>query len=425
MSSALIDEPAISKAAENEATKGAGSRTKLWLVLGFLAVVGAIGGYLYWQHASIREETDDAQVDGHIHPVSARVGGTVVRLLVKDNQTVKAGDVLVEVDPTDYQVAIDKAKADLAEAEAELSASTTQVPIISTTGSSNISSAAAGVAESQANVAAAEKKIDAAQARLRSTQAIVRQQRANYDRAAKDLERMKMLVAKEEISRQQFDANAAAAEASRAQVDSAEAQVHEAEQSVRMAQSELEQARARVGIAQANAQAAQIAPQQVAASRARAASANAKVLQRKAELEQAQLNKGYSVVRAPIAGVISQRSVEAGQVIQPGQPLLAVVPLDDIWIVANYKESQLAHMKPGQKVELTVDAYGGKVFQGHVDSIAAATGAKFSLLPAENATGNYVKVVQRVPVKIVLEPGQDPDHSLRPGMSVVPTVLTK
>ena len=425
MSSALIDEPAISKAAENEIAKGAGSRTKLWLVLGFLAVVGAIGGYLYWQHASVREETDDAQVDGHIHPVSARVGGTVVRLLVKDNQTVKAGEVLVEVDPTDYQVAIDKAKADLAEAEAELSASTTQVPIISTTGSSNISSAAAGVAESQANVAAAEKKIDAAQARLRSTQAIVRQQRANYDRAAKDLERMKMLVAQEEISRQQFDANAAAAEASRAQVDSAEAQVHEAEQSVRMAQSELEQARARVGIAQANAQAAQIAPQQVAASRARAASSNAKVLQRKAELEQAQLNKGYSVVRAPIAGVISQRSVEAGQVIQPGQPLLAVVPLDDIWIVANYKESQLAHMKPGQKVELTVDAYGGKVFQGHVDSIAAATGAKFSLLPAENATGNYVKVVQRVPVKIVLEPGQDPDHSLRPGMSVVPTVLTK
>ncbi len=425
MSSALIDEPAISKAAENEPAKGAGSRAKLWLVLGLLAVAGAIGGYLYWQHASVREETDDAQVDGHIHPVSARVGGTVVRLLVKDNQPVKAGDVLLEIDPADYQVAIDKAKADLAEAEAELSASTTQVPIISTTGNSNISSAAAGVAESQANVSAAEKKIDAAQARLRSTQAIVRQQQANADRAAKDLERMKMLVAKEEISRQQFDANAAAAEASRAQVDSAEAQVHEAEQSVRMAQSELERARARVGIAQANAQAAQIAPQQVAASRARAASSSAKVLQRKAELEQALLNKGYSVVRAPISGVISQRSVEAGQVIQPGQPLLAVVPLDDIWIVANYKESQLAHMKPGQKVELTVDAYGGKVFQAHVDSIAAATGAKFSLLPAENATGNYVKVVQRVPVKIVLEPGQDPDHSLRPGMSVVPTVLTK
>lgn len=425
MSSALIDEPAISKGAENGAAKGAGSRTKLWLILGILAVAGAIGGFLYWQHASVREETDDAQVDGHIHPVSARVGGTVVRLLVKDNQTVKAGDVLLEIDPTDYQVAIDKAKADLAEAEAELSASTTQVPIISTTSRSNLSSAAAAVNQSRANVAAAEKQIDAAQARLLSAQAVVRQQQALHDRAAKDLERMKTLVAKEEISRQQFDASAAAAAASRAQVDAAQAQVHEAEQSVHTAKSRLEQAKAGVGIAEANAQAAEIAPQQVAASQARAASARAKVLQRKAELEQALLNKGYSVVRAPIAGVISQRSVEAGQVIQPGQPLLAVVPLDDIWIVANYKESQLAHMKAGQKVELTVDAYGGKVFQGHVDSIAAATGAKFSLLPAENATGNYVKVVQRVPVKIVLEPGQDPDHSLRPGMSVVPTVLTK
>jgi len=274
-------------------------------------------------------------------------------------------------------------------------------------------------------VTAAEKYVDASQARFRSAQAVVRQQRANYDRAVKDLDRMKMLIAKEEISRQQFDANASAAEASRAQVDAAEAQMHEAEQSVHMAQSQLEQAKARVGIAEANAQAAQIAPQQIAASRARAASASAKVLQRKAELEQASLNRGYTVVRAPISGIISQRSVEAGQVIQPGQPLLAVVPLDDIWITANYKESQLANMKPGQKVEVTVDAYGSKVFQGHIDSIAAATGAKFSLLPAENATGNYVKVVQRVPVKIVLEQGQDPDHSLRPGMSVVPTVLTK
>jgi membrane fusion protein (multidrug efflux system) len=394
-----------------------------WLLI--LLVLGlAAAGYWYWGYASARESTDDAQIDGHVHPVAARIGGAVVKVLVDNNQFVQAGTVLVEIDPRDYQVARDRARADLSEAQANLDVSRTSVPITSTTTAGQLSSAEAGAGESAAKVSTATTEVDSAQARLGAAQARVREAQANSDRAARDLERMKVLVAKEEISRQQYDASVASAEAFRAQVDTAQAQVREAEQGVQVARSQLEEKRSALAQSRADVEAARTGPQQVAAMRARAESSAARVQQMQAAVQQAELNLQYATVRAPISGIVSQRAVEAGQVVQSGQPLLSVVPLEDIWVTANFKEGQLAHMRPGQPATISVDAYGRK-YNGHVDSIAAATGARFSLLPPENATGNYVKVVQRVPVKIVFEKGQDPDHLLRPGMSVSPTVITR
>ncbi len=200
--------------------------------------------------------------------------------------------------------------------------------------------------------------------------------------------------------------------------------MQEARQGVSVARSRLGQQQANLAKAQADVQAADTAPQQVAASRARVQSLQANVLRKQADLDQAQLNLDYTVVKAPVSGTVSRRSVETGEIVQAGQPLMAVVPLNEVWVIANFKESQLENMHPGQPAEIEVDAYGGRKYKGRVQSISAATGARFSLLPPENATGNYVKVVQRVPVKIVFDEGQDPDHLLRPGMSVVPTVNT-
>ena len=405
--------------------RGAFRRSPLAKLLALgVAVVLVVGGVLTWRYLSVRESTDDAQVDGHIYPVSARVGGTVVKVLVDDNQYVEAGTVLVELDTNDYRVALDRARADLAESAATLRVSQTQVPITSATSESRLSAAQAGVGVASAGVSAAEKGVDAARAHLVAAEAKVRENRANSERAARDLERMKALVAKEEISRQQYDAAVAAAESFRAQVDSAEAQVKEAQGGVQVAESQLGQQKAMLERARAEMDATRTAPQQIAASRAHAESSAAKVQQLQAAVEQATLNQQYTTIRAPVSGVVSQRSVEAGQVIQPGQPLLAVVPLDDIWITANFKENQLRKMRPGQPATVSVDAYSGRKYEGRVESIAAGTGSRFSLLPPENATGNYVKVVQRVPVKIVLDKGQNQDHLLRPGMSVVPTVRT-
>lgn len=387
-----------------------------------LLVVLAGGGYAYWNHAAGRESTDDAQIDGRIHSVGARVGGTVIEVLVRDNQFVTAGTVLARIDPKDYEVAVAKAKADLAEAEATMQADRTEVPIMSASSASRLDSAHSAVQESKATLATAEQQVESAQVRVKSAQAMLRQAQANAVRAASDFKRYEALLAKDEISKQQYDAAKSTADATQAQVEAAQAQVHEAEQMVRVAQSQLGEHRAKLARSESDVKAAATAPQQVSATRSRAESSNAKMLQMKAALEQAELNLSYTTVRAPASGIVSQKSLEVGQIITAGQPLMAVVPMDDIWVVANFKENQLAHMKVGQKVEIGVDAYGGRKYQGHVESIAAATGARFSLLPAENSSGNYVKVVQRVPVKILFEKGQDPDHVLRPGMSVIPTV---
>ena len=366
-----------------------------WIVP--VVVVAAIVGALAWWHYAGRESTDDAQIDGHIVPVSPRVGGTVQAVRVTDNQFVDAGTVLVLLDPRDYQVAVERTRADLAEAEASAQAARTTVPVTSTSAASQVSTA--------------ESDIGSAQARLRSAQARLKDAQAKEKKAELDLARLKTLLAKDEVSQQEYDDDALAVESARTAREAAQAAVREAEEGTAAAAARLAQART--------------APQQVGIMRARAASAEAKVEQARATLAQAQLDLDHTSVKAPASGYVSKKTVEVGQVVQPGQPLMAIVPLDDIWVTANFKESQLRKMRPGQRAVVSVDAYGGRRYQGHVDSISPATGARFSLLPPENASGNYVKVVQRVPVKILFEKGQDSEHVLRPGMSVVPTVFVK
>ncbi len=395
-----------------------------WVILAVLIVLAA-AGYLLWSYYSGRESTDDAQIDGHIVPISAKVGGTVIAVNVDDNQFVDAGKVLVQIDQRDYRNALDRARGDLAQAEAAAQAAVTGVPITRTTTASRLSTAHAGVGAANAGVTAAEKEVDAARAQLSAAQARMREAQARNTLAQQNLARMKQLVSKDEISQQQYDAAVAESSAAAATAEAARAAIAQAEQAVPVAESHVAQAKAALAQAQAGVQAAATAPQEVAATRAQASSAQARIQQMQAAVAQAELNLQYTTVIAPQAGVVSKKSVEVGQVVAPGQPLLAVVPLEDIWVTANFKETQLNHVRVGQAAIIKVDAYGGREYRAHVDSIAAATGARFSLLPPENATGNYVKVVQRVPVKIVFEKGQDPRHLLRPGMSVDATILVK
>jgi membrane fusion protein, multidrug efflux system len=365
-------------------------------VLAASVVIFVLAVLLAWYHFAGRESTDDAQIDAHVNPVAARVGGTVLAVLVADNQQVEKGTLLARIDPRDYQVALARAQADLAENEASAHAARTTVPLTSTTAGSQETAAGSDLAGAAARLVAVEAQLREAQARERQT--------------AKDLERFRPLLEKDEISKQQFDVAATAADSARAAREAAEAAVDAARRMVESARARLTQA--------------QTGRQQVDIVSARAASAAAKVEMSTAALEQAKLNLSYTEIKAPVAGIVSRKTVEVGQVVQPGQPLLAIVPLEEVWVTANFKESQLRGIRPGQRVEVAVDAYG-RSYRGHVDSIAAATGSRFSLLPPENAAGNYVKVVQRVPVKIVLEPGQDPEHLLRPGLSVVPTIFTR
>ena len=398
------------------------ARARLLIAVVVVLLIGA--GVWYWLTRG-RESTDDAQIDSHVTQVSARVAGTIVRVAVEDNQTVDAGAMLVGLDPRDYQVAVDRARAELGDAEAAAQAAQTNVPITSTTASSNILTARGGVAQAQSGIVAAEHEVAAARARLTAAQAKLREAEANATKATRDVERLRGLLAKDEVSQQQFDAAVAAGDAQRAAADSSRSQVAEAEAGVPAAESKLMQARAAEQQAHAELQSAQTAPQQVLATKARASAAEAHVQQARANLAQAELNLQYATVKAPIRGVVSRKGINAGQVVQAGQPLLAIVDVDHVWVTANFKETQLRNMRAGQNATVDVDAYGGREYKGRVDSIAGATGARFSLLPPENATGNFVKVVQRVPVKIALDPGQDPEHLLRPGMSVTPTVFTR
>jgi membrane fusion protein (multidrug efflux system) len=397
-------------------------RVRIGIALVLVAIIGVV--VWLWLTAG-HESTDDAQIDAHLTQIAARVGGTINRVLVDDNQQVEAGAVLVELDPRDYQVTVDRMRAELADAEANAIAARSNIPITSATASGNLTTARGGVTQAQSGVAASEKEVEAARARLITAQARLREAEANATKAARDVERLRGLLAKDEVSQQQFDATAAAADAQRAAADSARSQVAEAEAGIRVAESKLTQAQAGEQQAHAELQTAQTGPSQIQATQARASAADARVLTARANLAQAELNLQYAVVKAPVRGVASKKGINIGQVVQPGQPLLAIVQLDEVWVTANYKETQLKNMRAGQRAAIDVDALGGRDFTGKVDSIAGATGARFSLLPPENATGNFVKVVQRVPVKIVLDAGQDPEHLLRPGMSVNATVYTK
>ena len=380
-------------------------RFRLALIVG--GIVLLVAGFFLWRYLGSYESTDDAQVDGHLNAISTRVSGHVVRLLVNDNQYVEAGTPLVEIDPKDYQVAVAQAKAAYQDAQATAESLQVNVPITSVNTGSQLSSSQAEVESGRAGVSVARQQLEAARAQLE--QAI-----ANDIKAQNDVGRYKQLVDKQEISHQQYDQAVAAARSSAAGVAAARASAGAAEQMVAQAQAKREQA-------DANLRTAETAPQQVSVMRSRAQSGEAQAQSKKAELEQATLNLQYTRLVAPVSGIVSNRSVEVGQNVQIGQELMKIINLDDIWVTANFKESQLRLMRAGQRATISVDAYGKK-YNGHLESIAGASGALFSLLPPENATGNFVKVVQRIPVKITFDPGETKEHILRPGMSVEPKV---
>lgn len=398
-------------------------RGKAKIIVPLVLAILAVGGYFLWSYWNSYESTDDAQVDGHVNAVSARINGQVTQVLVEDQQFVNAGDVLVKIDPRDFEVAVAQAEAEVADADASVLSSRTDVPITATTTVSTLETARSTKADAQAALLSAERQLNAYQARLASAEAQVSEAEANFKKASDDVDRYRQLVAKEEISRQEYDQAVQTAAAAKATLASRQASVNEARQNVTVAQANIQQAQARISQADASIQSAMTGPKQVAVSKARAQSAEAKLLEKKAALDQAKLNLSYTTITAPVSGVVGKKTVEVGQNISPGQQLLAIVPLDDVWITANFKETQLRRMKVGQKVKFSVDAYG-REYTGKVTGIGGASGARFSLLPPENATGNYVKVVQRIPVRIDLDPpGQNSEHRLRPGMSVDPKVF--
>jgi membrane fusion protein, multidrug efflux system len=378
MSSPLrVEKPEPAEAAPASAPgrkRGGVRRIVILSVLAILILVGGIWGFqtvvFYKHHAT----TDDAQIDGNINPVLPRVSGYVQEVLVKDNQVVHPGDVLVRIDPADLQAKVDQEQAALLSAEA-------------------------AVAVAEAAVAGARSTVVGSQAKVASNQADVTAARTRAEQTAADLARYKQLLSKEEISQQQYDAAKAAADSARAAAEAARATTESSRATVQSGGSQIEAATRQVAAAQAQ------------------------VAQHRAALEAARLQLSYATLKAPVAGIVSKKAVEVGQFVQAGQPLLAIVQGNqDTWVSANFKETQLARMHPGQKAEIEVDAYPGVTFHGQVESLAAATGARFSLLPPDNATGNFTKVVQRVPVKIVFTGPPDPRHPLRVGMNVNATV---
>jgi membrane fusion protein (multidrug efflux system) len=376
------------------------------IVIVIAVVVVVVGGLFLWRYFSSYESTDDAQADVHLYPVSARISGYVVKVNVDDNQWVQQGTVLVEIDPKDYEVAVAQAQANLASAEATAQSLNITVPITSVNTSSQLKSTASDVVNANAGIIASERQLTAAHAQLEEAE-------ANDVRAQDDLQRYKSLVDTRDVSEQVYDQALATAKSSTAAVAAARANESAAQQFVQQAQSREVQANA-------NHESAETGPQQVSSTRARVRAAIADVEQKRELLEQAELNLQHTKIIAPVAGEVN-KTVVVGLNVQPGQQLLTVVPLDEVWVTANFKETQLKHMRVGQEAKIHVDSTG-QTLKGHVDSIAGATGPLFSLLPPENATGNYVKIVQRIPVKIVLEPGENRDRKLRPGMNVVPDV---
>jgi membrane fusion protein (multidrug efflux system) len=408
---------------EQPAPKGlANSRTRFLLFGGGLVLLAAlISLFLYY---SDRESTDDAQVDGHITQISSKVYGRVGEVLVNDNQQVKAGQTLAKLDPRDLQAAVDQAKAQLALAETDAQSAGVDVPRTQLNTQSGTSSADAQLAFAQADLMRAQSTYDQARTSdLAWAQDNIEKSKANAQLGQADLERYRPLMEKGEISKQQFDAAQANADATASALKADQEKLAQAQRGVEIAQAQLDAAKARVDQARAGIISAKADTKQVVMRQADAQGKIAKVQQARAALEAAQLNLEYTTVVAPVDGVVTHKQVEIGQIVQQGQGLMVIVPLQDVWVTANFKETQLRSMKPGQRVEVKVDTYG-KTFPGHVDSIAGATGAVLSLLPPENATGNYVKVVQRVPVKIVLDPIPPDKAILRPGMNVVATAFT-
>jgi membrane fusion protein (multidrug efflux system) len=401
----------------------ANPKVRRLLIIGGVALVAVLAGLFLYYHN--RESTDDAQVDGHITPVASKVYGRVAQVLVEDNQPVKAGQVLAKIDPRDYQASVDQAKAALALAVSDAQSAGVDVPRTRENVASGTSSADAQLAAAEADLARARVTYDQAQTSdLAWAQANVDKGRANAELARADVERYKPLLDKAEISKQQYDAAKANADATASSLRADQEKLAQAERSVDITKAQLAAASARVEQAKAGVASAHADVRQISMRASDAQGKVAKVQQARAMLEAAQLNLSYTDIVAPVDGVATHKQVEPGQIVQQGQGLLVVVPLENVWVTANFKETQLRKMKPGQKADVHVDTYG-QTFSGHVDSIAGATGAVLSLLPPENATGNYVKVVQRIPVKIVLDPIPPGKATLRPGMNVDATVIAE
>ena len=388
---------------------------------GLIVALAAAGIWLFYRD---RVSTDDAEVDGHIVPMAAKIPGTVLQVLVNDNQYVKAGDVLVRIDPRDYQVQVDQAKAAVALAESQAHAAHVTVPMTREMTSTSTLGMSAGVATAEAQAQAAKLAAEqAATSDLQFARSNLSAAQANSEKAQADLARMRPLVAKAEISQQQFDAYVAAAKVSEAQLKATQDRVQSAEQGAANARAAAAAAQARVEQARAELEQSKANQRQTEVSVAQADSAGARVQQARANLAAAELNLSYTTIVAPIDGAVTHKSVEAGQIVQPSQGLMALIPLHDVWVTANFKETQLAKVRAGQEAEVKVDMYG-RTIKGKVDSIAGGTGARMSLLPPENATGNFVKVVQRIPVKIVFD-SLPPGIVLRPGMNVDATIITR
>jgi membrane fusion protein (multidrug efflux system) len=391
-------------------------RARNWLaqhslatLLGAVAlVVLIVGGIFYWRYIESYESTDDAQVDGHLNPISSRVEGTVSGVYVENDQFVKAGQDLVDLDPRDLRIALEQAQGAYAQSQAQLQAANPNVPITQTTNQTSISSTQSDVLTAEAAVAAAQQDYQARVAALEGAQ-------AQNAKAQTDVTRYALLVQRDEISRQQYDTAVATAKSQTASVEAARADVEASRKMVDQRRAQLDQARSRLAETENNA------PRQIAIRKADIATRQAAEMSAKAELDQARLNLSYTKILAPADGVVTNKTVEVGQRIQPGEELLSVSQVDDIWVTANFKETQLKGMRPGQSVDIHVDAFG-ITYKGYVEGLPGASWARTSLLPPENATGNFVKVVQRLPVRIRLKPGEDPQHRLRIGMSVEPTV---
>ena len=401
--------PAAAPVQETEITQPKGRRRGIIIVVLIVVVAVAVG---FWWHSTFSEDTDDAQVNGHLIQVSSRIAGQVIKVDVDENEVVKAGDTIAELDPKDFDVAVENAQANLANAQANAAAANVNVPITSINTGSTLRSAGADVSGAHAGVEQAEQQLQAAVAQ-------VAQQQANLTKAEADLARYKPLVEKDVISKQQYDAAVAARDGAKAALNNAQASQRAASDGVRVARDKESQS-------QASLKSAETGPQQVAVQSARAKAAQAQVEVAQAQLDQAELNLSYTKIIAPVAGIITRKSVEVNQNVSIGQNLLTLVSLDDLWITANFKETQLRHMSAGEPVEIAVDATGKK-YSGKVTQIGGATGSVLSLFPPENATGNYVKVVQRVPVRIDFTDikNEDPNHELRPGLSVEPSVRVK
>ncbi len=390
--------------------------------LGVLAAVAAI--IAYW-HYSGRETTDNARIEGHVHPVASRVSGTVLRVLVRENDPVEEGQLLAELDPRDFQVALDQAEADLAAAEAAALAARSALPVATTGADARLDAAHAGDERARVGVDLAARQVRVAEQQLDAASAGARAAESEVERTRLDVERLAPLAAADQVPRKLYDDSRSAFAGAVAALDAQQARVGAARDGIAIARAGLAQAQSDVARSASQLTEAKTAPEQKANANAEAATIEARALQARARRERARLDLEYSEVRAPAAGIVSKKSVEVGQVVRAGQPLLAVVALGEVWTVANFKETQIDRMVPGQPARLRIDAYPGYVRSGRVESLGAATGSRFSMLPADNATGNFVKVVQRIPVKIAFDGPNDPERPLRPGMSVIAIVLQR